>query len=88
VSAPSGAGKTSLIKALMEQDERVEVSVSHTTRPQRPGEAEGVNYFFISTDAFNEMREAGAFFESAEVFCMAPAWCNWNPGCLTGQTSF
>ena len=68
MSAPSGAGKTSLIKALMEQDERVEVSVSHTTRPQRPGEAEGVNYFFISTEAFHEMREAGAFFESAEVF--------------------
>ena len=68
VSAPSGAGKTSLIKALMEQDQRVEVSVSHTTRPQRPGEVEGVNYFFISTEAFHEMREAGAFFESAEVF--------------------
>jgi len=68
VSAPSGAGKTSLIKALMEQDDRVEVSVSHTTRPQRPGEVEGVNYFFVSTDAFSEMRESGAFFESAEVF--------------------
>ncbi len=68
VSAPSGAGKTSLIKALMEQDQRVEVSVSHTTRPQRPGEVDGVNYFFISTETFHEMREAGAFFESAEVF--------------------
>ena len=68
MSAPSGAGKTSLIKALMEQDQRVEFSVSHTTRPQRPGEVEGVNYFFISTEAFHEMREAGAFFESAEVF--------------------
>ena len=68
VSAPSGAGKTSLTKALMEQDQRVEVSVSHTTRPQRPGEVEGVNYFFISTETFQEMREAGAFFESAEVF--------------------
>ena len=68
MSAPSGAGKTSLIKALMKQDQRVEVSVSHTTRPQRPGEVEGVNYFFISTETFREMREAGAFFESAEVF--------------------
>ena len=68
MSAPSGAGKTSLIKALMEQDQRVEVSVSHTTRPQRPGEIDGVNYFFISTETFHEMREAGAFFESAEVF--------------------
>ena len=68
ISAPSGAGKTSLIKALVEQEPRVEVAVSHTTRPQRPGETEGVNYFFISTDTFEEMREAGAFFESAEVF--------------------
>ena len=68
MSAPSGAGKTSLIKALMEQDQRVEVSVSHTTRPLRPGEVEGVNYFFVSTETFHEMREAGAFFESAEVF--------------------
>ncbi len=68
MSAPSGAGKTSLIRALMEQDRRVEVSVSHTTRPQRPGELEGVNYFFVSTETFHEMREAGAFFESAEVF--------------------
>ena len=68
MSAPSGAGKTSLIKALMEQDQRVEVSVSHTTRSQRPGEVDGVNYFFISTETFHEMREAGAFFESAEVF--------------------
>ena len=68
ISAPSGAGKTSLIKALVEHEPRVEVSVSHTTRPQRPGETEGVNYFFISTDTFEEMREAGAFFESAEVF--------------------
>ncbi len=68
VSAPSGAGKTSLIKALMEQDQRVEVSVSHTTRPPRPGELEGVNYFFVSTETFHEMREAGAFFEFAEVF--------------------
>ena len=68
ISAPSGAGKTSLIKALVEQEPRVEVSVSHTTRPQRPGETEGINYFFITTEAFNEMRDAGAFFESAEVF--------------------
>ena len=45
ISAPSGAGKTSLIRALVENDRRIEVSVSHTTRPQRPGEIEGVNYF-------------------------------------------
>ena len=68
ISAPSGAGKTSLITALVQQEPRVEVSVSHTTRPQRPGETEGINYFFITTEAFQEMRDAGAFFESAEVF--------------------
>ena len=68
ISAPSGAGKTSLIKALVEQEPRVEVSVSHTTRPQRPGETEGLNYFFITTEVFQKMRDAGAFFESAEVF--------------------
>ena len=68
ISAPSGAGKTSLIKALVEQEPRVEVSVSHTTRPQRPGETEGLNYFFITTEVFHKMRDAGAFFESAEVF--------------------
>jgi guanylate kinase len=68
ISAPSGAGKTSLIKALLDQDARVEVSVSHTTRPMRPGEQEGLNYFFVSPDTFGSMREAGAFFESAEVF--------------------
>ena len=45
ISAPSGAGKTSLIRALIENDRRIEVSVSHTTRPQRPGEIEGINYF-------------------------------------------
>ncbi|MDA0650638.1 MAG: guanylate kinase [Proteobacteria bacterium] len=68
ISAPSGAGKTSLIKALLDQDARVEVSVSHTTRPMRPGEQEGVNYFFVSQETFESMREGGAFFESAEVF--------------------
>ena len=68
ISAPSGAGKTSLIKALLDRDARVEVSVSHTTRPMRPGEQEGVNYFFVSQENFESMREAGAFFESAEVF--------------------
>ena len=68
ISAPSGAGKTSLIKALLDQDARVEVSVAHTTRPMRPGEQEGLNYFFVSPDTFGSMREAGAFFESAEVF--------------------
>jgi len=68
ISAPSGAGKTSLIKALIDADDRIEVSVSHTTRPQRPGEQEGVNYFFVSDATFMALRDQGAFFEWAEVF--------------------
>ena len=68
VSAPSGAGKTSLIQALVASDDRIEVSVSHTTRPIRPGEVEGENYFFVSEETFLIERERGGFFESATVF--------------------
>lgn len=68
VSAPSGAGKTSLLKALVETEDRVKVSISHTTRPKRPGEVDGVDYHFLDTAAFEEMVEAGAFLEHAEVF--------------------
>ena len=68
ISAPSGAGKTSLIRALVESDRRIEVSVSHTTRPQRPGEIEGINYFFVPSETFQSLQGDGAFFESAEVF--------------------
>lgn len=68
VSAPSGAGKTSLVKALLERDDRVLVSVSHTTRDMRPGEMDGKDYNFVDMDQFNQMIEAGAFLEHAEVF--------------------
>lgn len=68
VSAPSGAGKTSLLKALVETEERVCVSISHTTRPKRPGEVDGVDYHFVDTDVFSEMVGKGAFLEHAEVF--------------------
>ncbi|MEK9654205.1 MAG: guanylate kinase [Halieaceae bacterium] len=68
ISAPSGAGKTSLIKALIDADDRIEVSVSHTTRPKRPGEQDGANYFFVSEAEFLSLRDKGAFFEWAEVF--------------------
>ncbi|WP_114416855.1 guanylate kinase [Marinospirillum perlucidum] len=68
LSAPSGAGKTSLVAALLEKLARLEVSVSHTTRSPRPGEKDGVNYHFTSQEAFLQLREEGAFFESAEVF--------------------
>jgi guanylate kinase len=52
VSAPSGAGKTSLVKALLDAQPQVRVSVSHTTRPMRPGEVDGVNYHFVSREEF------------------------------------
>lgn len=68
VSAPSGAGKTSLVKALLEAEPRVRVSVSHTTRPMRPGEVDGVNYHFVSREQFTAMLEQDAFLEHAQVF--------------------
>ena len=68
VSAPSGAGKTSLVKALLEAEQRVRVSVSHTTRAMRPGEVDGVNYHFVSREQFTAMLEQDAFLEHAQVF--------------------
>lgn len=68
VSAPSGAGKTSLVKALLERDAHVVVSVSHTTRPRREGEIEGVDYNFVTMEQFETKIENGQFLEYAEVF--------------------
>lgn len=68
VSAPSGAGKTSLVTALIKADPRVSVSVSHTTRAMRPGEQHGVNYHFVSHDDFKGLIAKGDFLEHAEVF--------------------
>jgi len=68
VSAPSGAGKTSLVKALLEDEQRVRVSVSHTTRAMRPGEVDGVNYHFVTREQFTAMLEQDAFLEHAQVF--------------------
>ena len=68
VSAPSGAGKTSLVKALIDSMAQVRVSVSHTTRAMRPGEVDGVNYHFTPREDFVEMLEQGDFLEHAEVF--------------------
>ncbi|SFX57778.1 guanylate kinase [Marinospirillum alkaliphilum] len=68
LSAPSGAGKTSLVAALLQQLSQLEVSVSHTTRAPRPGEQDGVNYHFTNRDAFQKLVDQGAFFEWAEVF--------------------
>jgi guanylate kinase len=68
VTAPSGAGKTSLVKALIEREQLLRVSVSHTTRAKRPGEEDGVNYHFVDEAAFTEMLRTGSFFESAQVY--------------------
>lgn len=67
VAAPSGAGKSSLVKALLEMDSRLGVSVSHTTRPPRGQEQEGREYHFVSEPAFRAMIAAGEFIEWAEV---------------------
>jgi guanylate kinase len=68
VAAPSGGGKTSLIAALLEQDPRVRLSVSHTTRPPRPGEQDGIHYHFVDEETFTEMIGRGMFLEHAQVF--------------------
>ncbi|HEX7036234.1 MAG TPA: guanylate kinase [Pseudomonadales bacterium] len=68
VSAPSGAGKTSLVAALLERDPNLTVSISHTTRGCRPGERDGVNYHFVGKSDFMKMVVAGQFLEHAEVF--------------------
>jgi guanylate kinase len=68
VTAPSGAGKSSLVKALLEADPGIRLSVSYTTRAPRPGEENGVHYHFVSVDAFQEMLGNGDFLESAEVY--------------------
>ncbi|MDA8159152.1 MAG: guanylate kinase [Desulfobacteraceae bacterium] len=67
VSAPSGAGKTTVLKAVLSTLPAVGFSVSHTTRPPRPGEVEGRDYFFVSSDEFSRRRQRGDFLEWAEV---------------------
>jgi guanylate kinase len=68
ISAPSGAGKTSLVKALLERNPALTVSVSHTTRPQRPNEIEGREYWFVTPAQFAERLAHGEFLEHARVF--------------------
>mgnify|MGYP002735297492 CR=1 FL=1 len=67
-SAPSGAGKTSLVRELIDRLDGIQVSVSHTTRARRPGEVDGVNYHFVERADFEAMIERGEFFEHARVF--------------------
>ncbi|MCH2087055.1 MULTISPECIES: guanylate kinase [unclassified Pseudoalteromonas] len=68
LSAPSGAGKSSLIGALLKKHSDMKVSVSHTTRSPRPGEENGVHYHFVSVDEFKALIEKNDFFEWAQVF--------------------
>lgn len=68
ISAPSGAGKSSLVKALIDIEPQIRVSVSHTTRAMRPGEENGVHYHFVEREEFVKMIEHGDFLERAEVF--------------------
>lgn len=68
VSAPSGAGKTSLVKALLETSPDLGVAVSHTTRARRSSEIDGVNYHFVSEEGFKALIKEQAFIEFAEVF--------------------
>ena len=68
LSSPSGAGKTTLADRLLKSDPSIKLSVSATTRPRRPGEAHGKDYFFVTEDEFLKMRADGEFLESANVF--------------------
>jgi guanylate kinase len=68
IAAPSGAGKTSLVKALLERMPQLHVSISHTTRDKRPTEVAGREYFFVSVPEFEQLVTAGQFLEHARVF--------------------
>ena len=68
IAAPSGAGKTSLVRALMEREPGLRFSISYTTRPQRPTEQHGRDYFFVGRDEFERMVANGEFLEHARVF--------------------
>ena len=68
LSSPSGAGKTTISRAILSGDSGIVMSVSATTRPMRPGERDGRDYHFVDAAAFTAMRERGAFLESAQVF--------------------
>src|ERR1022692_3156212 len=68
ISAPSGAGKTSLVHALLNINPQIHLSVSYTTRSPRPGERDGKDYHFVSRENFLAMAQRGEFMESAEVY--------------------
>lgn len=68
IAAPSGAGKTSLVKALLQRMPELHVSISHTTRSRRPTEVDGREYYFVSVPEFRRLEAAGEFLEHAQVF--------------------
>ena len=68
VAAPSGAGKSSLVNALLERERDIVLSISHTTRPPRPGDVDGEHYHFVNRGVFERLVADGAFLEHAEVF--------------------
>ncbi len=68
MSSPSGAGKTTIARELLKRDPDIEMSVSATTRPPRPGEENGKDYFFVSEEKYKSMVSAGEFLEHAKVF--------------------
>lgn len=68
IAAPSGTGKTTLVKALVDSTSKITVSISHTTRAKRASEIHGVNYYFVSNDEFNHMTAHGDFLEHAIIF--------------------
>jgi guanylate kinase len=87
IAAPSGAGKTSLVRALMEREPSLRFSISYTTRPQRPTEAHGRDYFFVSKDEFAAMVARGEFLEHARVFdnCYGTALSQVEASLASGQ---
>ncbi len=68
IAAPSGAGKTTLVEALVDSIPKLTVSISHTTRPKRPNEMHGINYYFINNNEFDEMIKHDDFLEHATIF--------------------
>lgn len=68
ISAPSGAGKTSLVRALARELDEIKISISHTTRPMRPKDQEGIDYFFVDENRFQTMVAQGAFLEHATIY--------------------
>lgn len=68
ISAPSGTGKTSLVKSLMKEDPKLRSAITHTTRKKRPDEADGVHYHFVNKDGFIKLKTQDFFIESAEIY--------------------